>query len=189
MLWKPKVYQPVSKQFYIGLGQLCERLWNGLLYTASSFPPHLVFHCLQYEGLRKRVQVDSGFVSFLLTDHPYYVGVQYHPEYLTRPMEPSPPYLGLILAACGKLQNFIARGCQLSPRARYDCISDEEHLDDEVTQAFGRMTTTHHSPGSDTSASSDSWTILIMCTIKTQFLSQSDCILKFLHVLFSHLQF
>ena len=80
-------------------------------------------------------------------------------------MEPSPPYLGLILAACGKLQNFIARGCQLSPRARYDCISDEEHLDDEVTQAFGRMATTHHNPGSDTSTSSDSWTLLIMCTI------------------------
>lgn len=40
----------------------------------------------------------------LCTGHPYYVGVQYHPEYLTRPLKPSPPYLGLILAACGKLQ-------------------------------------------------------------------------------------
>ncbi|XP_059172160.1 CTP synthase 1-like [Physella acuta] len=38
-----------------------------------------------------------------LEDHPYYVGVQYHPEYISRPMNPSPPYLGLLLAACNKL--------------------------------------------------------------------------------------
>lgn len=73
-----------------------------------------------------------------LQDHPYYVAVQCHPEYLTRPMSPSPPYLGLILASCNRLQNFIARGCQLSPRASYDYGSDsEELLDDEVTQALG----------------------------------------------------
>jgi len=82
-----------------------------------------------------------------LAEHPYFVGVQYHPEYLTRPMEPSAPYLGLILAACNKLPGFIARGCQLSPRASYDYGSDEELLDDEVTQAFGRLTTTPQSSG------------------------------------------
>ncbi|KAI9298539.1 CTP synthase [Neoconidiobolus thromboides FSU 785] len=38
-----------------------------------------------------------------LEDHPYYVGVQYHPEYLTRPLKPSPPFLGLVLAASKKL--------------------------------------------------------------------------------------
>jgi CTP synthase len=30
--------------------------------------------------------------------HPYFVGVQYHPEYLSRPFKPSPPYRGLIEA-------------------------------------------------------------------------------------------
>ncbi|KAJ1659628.1 CTP synthase ura7 [Dispira simplex] len=35
--------------------------------------------------------------------HPYYVGVQYHPEYLTRPLYPSPPFIGLIKAASGTL--------------------------------------------------------------------------------------
>lgn len=29
-----------------------------------------------------------------LADHPYFVGVQYHPEYLSRVLEPSKPYLG-----------------------------------------------------------------------------------------------
>ncbi len=41
--------------------------------------------------------------------HPYYVAVQYHPEYLSRPMKPSQPYLGLILAATGKLNHFLAK--------------------------------------------------------------------------------
>lgn len=34
--------------------------------------------------------------------HPYFVGVQYHPEYLSRPFHPSPPYLGLIQAGLKK---------------------------------------------------------------------------------------
>ncbi len=71
------------------------------------------------------------------TDHPYYVGVQYHPEYLSRPMKPSAPFLGLILAACGKLSRFLSRGSRLSPRASYDYNPDED-IDDEVTQAFSR---------------------------------------------------
>ncbi len=44
-----------------------------------------------------------------LDDHPFYVAVQYHPEYLSRPLRPSPPYLGLILAATGKLQPFLSK--------------------------------------------------------------------------------
>jgi CTP synthase len=37
-----------------------------------------------------------------------YAAVQYHPEYISRPMRPSPPYLGLILAATGKLKSFLS---------------------------------------------------------------------------------
>ncbi len=36
---------------------------------------------------------------FELTGHPYYVGVQYHPEFKSRPNRPSPPFLGLLRAA------------------------------------------------------------------------------------------
>lgn len=45
-----------------------------------------------------------------LKDHPYYVGVQYHPEYLSRPTRPSPPYVGLILAASAKLKPILDNG-------------------------------------------------------------------------------
>ena len=76
-----------------------------------------------------------SFRYFRHVDLRYFVGVQYHPEYLTRPMKPSPPYLGLILAACNKLDLFISRGCLPSPRSSYEYDYDTD-LDDEVTQAF-----------------------------------------------------
>ncbi|XP_078094414.1 CTP synthase 1 isoform X3 [Mustelus asterias] len=53
-----------------------------------------------------------------LDEHPYFVGVQYHPEFTSRPMKPSPPYFGLMLAASGKLQRYLEKGCRLSPRCR-----------------------------------------------------------------------
>lgn len=38
---------------------------------------------------------------FELEDHPYYVGVQFHPEFKSRPGKPSPPFLGLLQASSG----------------------------------------------------------------------------------------
>lgn len=57
-----------------------------------------------------------------LNGHNYYVATQFHPEYLSRPLKPSPPFLGLILASIGKLKHYLARGCKLSPRE----LSDNE---------------------------------------------------------------
>uniref|UniRef100_A0A671KV00 CTP synthase n=1 Tax=Sinocyclocheilus anshuiensis TaxID=1608454 RepID=A0A671KV00_9TELE len=51
-----------------------------------------------------------------LDDHLYFVGVQYHPEFTSRPIKPSPPYLGLLLAAAGRLPGHLQEGCWLSPR-------------------------------------------------------------------------
>ncbi|XP_076445571.1 CTP synthase 1-like [Babylonia areolata] len=77
-----------------------------------------------------------------LEDHPYFVGVQYHPEYISRPMNPSAPYLGLLLASCNKLQQFAARGFRPSPRMSF-CESDEDVDDsddgDEVVRLTARV--------------------------------------------------
>ncbi len=40
-------------------------------------------------------------------EHPYFVACQYHPEFLSRPFKPSPVFKGLILAAIGRLDQFI----------------------------------------------------------------------------------
>jgi len=39
--------------------------------------------------------------------HPYYVGVQYHPELKSRPLDPSPPFLGFVAASAGILQDLL----------------------------------------------------------------------------------
>lgn len=62
-----------------------------------------------------------------LENHPYYVGVQFHPEYLSRPLKPSPPFLGLILASVNKLQSYLIKGCRMSPRELSDNSSGEFH--------------------------------------------------------------
>jgi len=38
-----------------------------------------------------------------LKDHPWFVAVQYHPEYLSRVLDPSRPYLGFVAASAGLL--------------------------------------------------------------------------------------
>ncbi|KAL8579490.1 CTP synthase 1 [Nucella lapillus] len=74
-----------------------------------------------------------------LNDHPYYVGVQYHPEYISRPMNPSPPYLGLLLASCNKLQQYAARGFRPSPRMSF-CDSDDDGTYDSDGDEVARIT-------------------------------------------------
>lgn len=44
-----------------------------------------------------------------LRDHPWFVGVQYHPEYLSRVLRPSMPYLGFVAAAAGCLDEVMAK--------------------------------------------------------------------------------
>jgi len=38
--------------------------------------------------------------------HPFYLGCQYHPEFKSRPLRPSPPFHGLILSSCGLLDEY-----------------------------------------------------------------------------------
>lgn len=42
-----------------------------------------------------------------LPSHPYYVGVQFHPEFKSRPGKPSALFLGLIAASCGQLDAWL----------------------------------------------------------------------------------
>merc|ERR1712173_526739 len=42
-------------------------------------------------------------IELPLSEHPFFFGCQFHPEYKSGPMRPSPPFQGLIKAASGKL--------------------------------------------------------------------------------------
>ncbi|KAI5463865.1 CTP synthase N-terminus-domain-containing protein [Mariannaea sp. PMI_226] len=45
--------------------------------------------------------------SIELKDHPFFVGVQAHPEYQSKVLDPSPPYLGFVAASAGCLEEMI----------------------------------------------------------------------------------
>ncbi|POS86320.1 P-loop containing nucleoside triphosphate hydrolase [Erysiphe pulchra] len=47
-----------------------------------------------------------------LKDHPWFVGVQFHPEYLSKVLSPSPPYLGFIASAAGCFEEIIEKNSQ-----------------------------------------------------------------------------
>lgn len=61
---------------------------------------------LQAAGLRFSGQDDQGQRMEIceLPDHPFFFGVQYHPEFRSRLAAPAPAFLGLILASSGKLE-------------------------------------------------------------------------------------
>ncbi|KAH0624714.1 hypothetical protein JD844_032444 [Phrynosoma platyrhinos] len=73
-------------------------------------------------------EVQTGGGGEQCADHPYFIGVQFHPEFSSRPMKPSPPYLGLLLAATGSLRAYLQRGCKLSPRVAKALSGTQEDL-------------------------------------------------------------
>ncbi|OLL23969.1 CTP synthase [Neolecta irregularis DAH-3] len=65
---------------------------------------------IEQAGLRfvGRDEENKRMEIFELNCHPWYVGTQYHPEYLTRPLDPSPPYFGFIAASAGVLDEILS---------------------------------------------------------------------------------
>uniref|UniRef100_A0A1Q3F2K6 CTP synthase n=1 Tax=Culex tarsalis TaxID=7177 RepID=A0A1Q3F2K6_CULTA len=70
-----------------------------------------------------------------LEGHPYYVATQFHPEYLSRPLKPSPPFLGLILASIGKLDTYLQQGNKLSASMTAH-VTSESSSDDDAAALF-----------------------------------------------------
>ncbi|KAM4873110.1 CTP synthase 1 isoform 2-T5 [Thomomys bottae] len=92
--------------------------------------------CLEEQGLKFVGQdVEGERMEIVeLEDHPFFVGVQYHPEFLSRPIKPSPPYFGLLLASVGRLPHYLQKGCRLSPRDTYSDRSGSSSPDSEITE-------------------------------------------------------
>ncbi|NXF11107.1 PYRG1 synthase, partial [Smithornis capensis] len=88
--------------------------------------------CFEEQGLKFVGQDEEGerMEVVELEEHPFFVGVQYHPEFLSRPIKPSPPYFGLLLASAGRLSHFLQKGCRLSPSDR----SGSSSPDMEITE-------------------------------------------------------
>lgn len=71
-----------------------------------SYISTLAAHGLSFigkDGSGKRMEILE------LKDHPWFVGVQFHPEYLSKVLEPSKPYLGFVAASAGCLDDIIEK--------------------------------------------------------------------------------
>nr|CAG8562988.1 4839_t:CDS:10 [Entrophospora candida] len=58
-------------------------------------------HRHRYEVNPKYVKSFESYGLSFVGRHPFYVGTQYHPEYLSRPLKPSPAFLGFVSASAG----------------------------------------------------------------------------------------
>ena len=62
---------------------------------------------LEAAGMRFVGKDETGqrmeVIELPVDQHPFFVAVQYHPEFLSRPLKPSPPFLGLVAASVGNL--------------------------------------------------------------------------------------
>ena len=63
-----------------------------------------------------------------LKDHPWFVGVQFHPEYLSRVLEPSKPYLGFVAASAKCLAEVTGRGKRSVSMSIVNGVHNEEDL-------------------------------------------------------------
>uniref|UniRef100_A0A672YBZ6 CTP synthase n=1 Tax=Sphaeramia orbicularis TaxID=375764 RepID=A0A672YBZ6_9TELE len=83
------------------------------LYGGVEYVDERHRHRFEVKNTNRIFKTSVVIPSSLFLDHCYFVGVQYHPEFTSRPIKPSPPYLGLLLAAAGKLQSYLNKGCPL----------------------------------------------------------------------------
>ncbi|EGO29207.1 hypothetical protein SERLADRAFT_445035 [Serpula lacrymans var. lacrymans S7.9] len=100
---RPTVFEPEAeawskiRKLYGGAGKIWER--HRHRYEVN---PQYVDQ-LQASGLPFVGKDEKGerMQVLELKDHPFFVGLQAHPEFCTRPLNPSPPFLGFVAASCG----------------------------------------------------------------------------------------
>lgn len=107
---RPTVFQPNTewspvRQLYGG----SEIIWERHRHRYEVNPDYV--DRLEAKGLHFTGKDEKGVRMQVaeLKDHPYYAGLQAHPEFCTRPLNPSPAYLGFIAAAAGCLPEQIER--------------------------------------------------------------------------------
>ena len=97
---------PLSLTFIGPSSLIWSRLGRKRAHSSYEVKPLLVAE-LEARGLNFTGRDETGtrmeVAELPACEHPFYLGVQYHPEFKSRPLAPSPPFLGLLLAASGQL--------------------------------------------------------------------------------------
>merc|ERR1712050_376262 len=95
----PKPAESMAAGLYGGASRIMERHRHRYEFNVA------YKRRMEEKGLRFAGQDESkermDIIELASSDHPFYLGVQFHPEYKSRPGQPSPPFLGFVAAACG----------------------------------------------------------------------------------------
>lgn len=71
-------------------------------------------------------------------DHPFYVGAQFHPEFKSRPLKPSPLFLGFILASGKRLDGYLRSRSRSTPTTPKKApMADTAQLREQLRDAAG----------------------------------------------------
>jgi len=108
----------VASRLYGGVTEVVERQRHKYevneKYISSMEEAGLRFTGMDQTGQRMEViELDESL------GHPFYLGVQCHPEFKSRPSNPAPPFLGLVLAATGQLEKGLAELEAAGPANHY----------------------------------------------------------------------
>ncbi|EIW77003.1 CTP synthase [Coniophora puteana RWD-64-598 SS2] len=100
---RPTVFQPGTEGWSKARGMYGggEKIWERHRHRYEVNPERV--GVLEEGGLCFTGRDEKGERMQVLEirDHPYFVGLQAHPEFCSRPLNPSPPFLGFVAAACG----------------------------------------------------------------------------------------
>ena len=105
--WSKKGQASIASQVYRGLKRVPERHRHRYEVNPEVVPE------LEKAGLRFVGKDDTGtrmeIVELPRTKHPFYFAAQFHPEFKSRPQNPSPPFYGFLLAASGDFPQGLAK--------------------------------------------------------------------------------
>ena len=128
---QPVIYERHRHRYEVNPANIAEYERRGLLFTGQ-------------DDRAQRMEIAE------LKDHPYFLCVQYHPEFKSRPMNPARTFLSFVLAAAGKLEKRFAEGggvlkvngVHLTPK---DLETDIEIYRSELTKSLAGQATLHPS--------------------------------------------
>ncbi|KAJ3125001.1 CTP synthase ura7 [Nowakowskiella sp. JEL0407] len=94
---------------------------------------------IESKGLQFVAKDENGERMIIIEkkDHPFFVATQFHPEYKTRPLKPTPVFLGFVLASAGLLDEYLVNLGKKSTLGRYDSTFIE--TTDELVDPMARL--------------------------------------------------
>ena len=138
---RPTVFEPDTetwsraRMLYGGAGKIWERHRHRYEvnpeYVKQLSDSGLVFSGKDEKGERMQI--------LELRDHPFFLGVQAHPEFCTRPLNPSPPFLGFLAAASGETvlaEQLEYQKANFQPPHPTDAMVSEKKLRNDIQEVL-----------------------------------------------------